>query len=74
MADFKYEVVEHIAVLSNNKKTGWNKELNFVSWANREPRFDIREWSEDHTSMSKGVSFTKEELIALRDILNGLKL
>lgn len=51
-----------------------NKELNFVSWANREPKFDIREWSDDHTNMSKGVTFTKEELKALRDILNELKL
>lgn len=74
MAEFKYEVVEHVAVLSTNKKTGWNKELNFVSWANREPKFDIREWSEDHTSMSKGISFSKEEIIALRNILNELKL
>lgn len=74
MADFKYEVVEQIGVLSTNKKTGMNKELNFVSWANREPKFDIREWSDDHTNMSKGVTFTKEEIIALRDILNELKL
>lgn len=74
MADFKYEVVEQIGVLSTNKKTGMNKELNFVSWANREPKFDIREWSDDHTNMSKGITFTKEEIIALRDILNELKL
>lgn len=74
MADFKYEIVEQIAVLSTNKKTGWNKELNFVSWSDREPKFDIREWSEDHTNMSKGISLTKDELISLRNILNVLKL
>lgn len=74
MADFKYEIVEQVAVLSTNKKTGWNKELNFVSWSDREPKFDIREWSEDHTNMSKGISLTKDELITLRNILNELKL
>ena len=73
MAEFKYEIVEKVGVISQSAK-GWSKELNFISWNDREPKFDIREWSEDHSQMSKGVSLTKAELIALRDLLNDLKL
>ena len=73
MAEFKYEIVEKVGVISQSA-TGWSKELNFISWNDRVPKFDIREWSEDHSQMSKGVSLTKAELIALRDLLNDLKL
>ena len=73
MAEFKYDIVENIGTLSTNAK-GWSKELNFISWNERTPKFDIREWSDDHSSMGKGVSLSKDELIALRDLLNTLKL
>ncbi len=73
MAEFKYEIVENIGTLSTNAK-GWSKELNFVSWNERAPKFDIREWSDDHSSIGKGISLSKDELIALRDLLNTLKL
>lgn len=73
MAEFKYEIIEKVGIISQSAK-GWSKELNFISWNEREPKFDIREWSEDHSQMSKGVSLTKAELIALRDLLNSLKL
>ncbi len=73
MAEFKYEIVENVGKLSSNDR-GWNKEVNFISWNDRSPKFDIRDWSDDHSRMGKGVSLTKEELIALRDLLNTLKL
>lgn len=73
MADFKYEIIENVGTISSGAR-GWNKELNFVSWNDREPKFDIRDWTDDHSRMGKGVSLTKDELIALRDILNSLKL
>ena len=73
MAEFKYEIIENVGVLSSNGK-GWNKEVNFISWNDREPKFDIRDWSDDHSRMGKGISLTKEELISLRDLLNSLKL
>lgn len=73
MAEFKYEIVENVGVISSGAR-GWNKELNFISWNDREPKFDIRDWTEDHSRMGKGISLTKEELIALRDLLNSLKL
>ena len=68
MADFKYEIVEHIGTLSESAK-GWTKELNLVSWNDRDPKYDLRDWNEDHTRMSKGITFTKEEAEVLKEIL-----
>ncbi|MGI6472322.1 MAG: YdbC family protein [Candidatus Methanomethylophilaceae archaeon] len=65
MSDFKYEIIEEIAVLSESQK-GWTKQLNIVSWNENEPKYDIREWSPDRSKMGKGVTFTKEEAAMLR--------
>lgn len=69
MSDIKYEITEFLGVLSENAK-GWKKELNLVSWNEREPKYDIRDWSEDHAKMGKGVTLTDEEIKKLWDILN----
>ncbi len=69
MADIKFEIVKKIGVLSQSNK-GWTKELNLVSWNDREPKYDIREWSPDGQTMGKGVTLTADELSALRDLLN----
>lgn len=68
MAEFKFEVVEQIAVLSENAK-GWRKEFNLVSWNERDPKYDIREWDPDHKKMSKGITMTEEEAKMLYEIL-----
>lgn len=73
MADIKFDIVEKLGILSTSSK-GWTKELNRVSWNDREPKFDIREWSPDGKTMSKGITLSKEELIALRDLLNQMNL
>ena len=36
MAEFKYEITERIAVLSQSPN-GWERQLNMVSWNDREP-------------------------------------
>lgn len=71
MADIKYEIVKEIAVLSEGAK-GWTKELNLISWNEREPKYDIREWSPGHEKMGKGVTLTMEEVRKLRDALVGM--
>lgn len=73
MADIKYEIKATIGVLSEGTK-GWRKELNLISWNDREPKYDIREWSPDHGKMGKGVTLSKDEIIKLRDLLNGMEL
>jgi hypothetical protein len=73
MADIKFEIVKKIGILSKSSK-GWAKELNLVSWNDREPKYDIREWSPDGQTMGKGVTLTKDELAALRELLKDLDL
>lgn len=68
MADIKYEITEELSVLSESSR-GWTKEINLVSWNDREPKFDIREWSPEHERMGKGVTLSKEEAKILRDVL-----
>ncbi|WP_373706308.1 YdbC family protein [Jeotgalibaca porci] len=65
MADIKYEVVNHIGVLSTSPN-GWTKELNVVSWNGGQEKYDIRDWSPDHTKMSKGITLNEEEIGQLR--------
>ena len=61
MVEIKYEIVEKIAVLSESSK-GWTKELNLISWNDRDPKYDIREWSPDHVKMGKGITLSDEEV------------
>lgn len=70
MAELKFEIVESLGVLSENAK-GWTKELNKVSWNERDPKYDLREWNPDHTRMGKGITLTEEEVEMLKKILNG---
>lgn len=73
MSDIKFEIKQTIGVLSESKK-GWKKELNLVSWNDKEPKFDIRDWDAEHKKMGKGITLTNEEIKKLRDILDGMKL
>lgn len=70
MAELKFEITERIGVLSENAN-GWTKELNKVSWNEREPKYDLREWNPDHSRMGKGITLTDEEVETLKAILNG---
>lgn len=71
MAELKFEITKRIGVLSESAR-GWAKELNMVSWNDREPKFDLREWSPDHSRMGKGITLTDEDIVALKELLNDL--
>jgi hypothetical protein len=73
MAELKYEITKNIGVLSESNK-GWSKELNLVSWNDRDPKYDIRDWSQEHDKMGKGVTLTQEELAELKKLLNNMDL
>lgn len=73
MSDIRYEIVKHIGILSTSG-SGWTKELNLVSWNDRDPKFDLREWSPGHEKMGKGATLSIEELKALKDLLSGMDL
>ena len=73
MADIKYEIIEKIGVLSTSA-SGWAKELNLISWNDREPKYDLRDWAPGHEKMGKGVTLSKEELLALKELLDTIDL
>lgn len=61
-SDVTFEIVSHLGVLAE-KKDGWTKELNLVSWnGGNPPKFDIRDWSPDHKSMNKGITLFEPEM------------
>jgi len=68
MAKIKFEIIKKIGVLSESSK-GWKKELNLISWKDREPKYDIRRWAPEHREMGKGVTWTEEELKKLKELL-----
>ena len=73
MVDIKYEIIKKIGVLSKST-SGWTKEVNLMSWNDREPKYDIREWSPDREKRGKGITLSKEELLALKELLNKVEL
>ena len=72
MADIKYEIIKIIGVLSENNK-GWKKELNLISWNDRAPKYDIREWAPEREKMGKGVTLSNEEIGKLKELLNEIE-
>lgn len=70
----QYNVVEHIAVLSDSN--GVTKELNRISYNGAPPKLDLRAWKPDGSGkrMLKGLTLTNEEAKALREALNRVDL
>lgn len=73
MAEFKYDIVEQIGVLSESAN-GWSRKLNLISWNGRDPKYDIRDWAPGDEKMGKGISLSIEEAKALKEILDSLEL
>lgn len=73
MADIKFEIKETVGILSESSK-GWKKELNLMSWNDKEAKYDLREWAPEHDKMGKGITLSKDELIKLREILDSMDL
>ena len=69
--EFKFSIVRHIGVLAEGTK-GWKKEVNLVSWNERPPKLDLREWDENHVKMGKGVTLSLQEAGILRDLISDL--
>ena len=66
--EFKYEIINSIGVLSENNS--WKKELNRISWNGNEPKYDIRDWSDNHEKMGKGITLSEDELRKLKEIID----
>jgi hypothetical protein len=68
----KYEIVETLVEFPKSGK--YHKELNLVKWGDREPKYDLRGWSDDQTEMTKGITLTKEEMAILKEKIGGINL
>ena len=68
MAEFRYEIVEELGVISENRSV-CTRELNLVSWNGGEPKYDLRDWAPEHEKMGKGISMTKDEVFELLQLL-----
>lgn len=66
-SDFKCEIVERLGVLSTDTK-GWRKEINLISYNDKEPMIDIRTWSPEGR-MGKGVTLTETAFAQLVKIV-----
>jgi len=73
MPEIKFEIKQSLGILSEGAKN-WSKEVNIVSWNDRKPKLDIREWDENHERMGKGITLNKEELLKLKQILLDLNI
>lgn len=66
--EFKYEILNNIGTLSENGS--WSKELNRISWNGKEPKYDLRDQSENHEKMGKGITLSEDELRKLKEIID----
>ncbi|MCX7709091.1 MAG: PC4/YdbC family ssDNA-binding protein [Clostridia bacterium] len=71
MSDLKFSIVRNFGVIGEGKE-GWRKEVNLVSWNDRKPKLDIREWDENHVKMKKGITLNAYEMNELKSILKEL--
>ena len=64
----QYKIYKHIGNISE-PDNGWTKELNYISWDDREPVYDIRTWNESHTEFGKGVTITAAQMKRLQELI-----
>ncbi|NLD20189.1 MAG: hypothetical protein GX663_08095 [Clostridiales bacterium] len=66
--DVMFEITEAIGIIAAYP-TGWQKELNLVSWNGGAPKYDIRDWDPEHEHMSRGVTLHEKEMRLMLDML-----
>ena len=66
--EISFKLLDKIGLIAVTP-TGWNKELNIVSWNGGAAKYDIRDWSPEHDRMSKGMTLREEELKGLHRLL-----
>lgn len=72
--EIKYEVKEKLGTLDSDSTMP--KELRIISWNSGPDKYDIRGWKQDndgnYIKMTKGITFDREELYSLYEILKEL--
>lgn len=64
-----FEIKEHIGVLEQ-RKDGWTKEVNIVSWNGGQAKIDIRDWDPSHERMSRGITLFEDTAEKLSEKLS----
>ena len=78
--DFKFNILEHIATISEAKAGEYTLELNIVSWNDKPAKLDLRRWHNETINTDnvdtvkktpqKGLTLNDWELEALKTVLN----
>lgn len=69
--EMSYQVMEECGTIAI--KGDWEMKLRYISWAGRDPKYDVRYWSTDDTGKEickKGLTLTTEEIEGLQKLLN----
>ena len=67
MAEFKYEINDKVALLSENGD--YTCEVNVITYGTGRPKLDIRKWNRAEDKMQKGITLNKDEALALYEAL-----
>lgn len=73
MSDLKFEILRNVGFIGEGSK-GWKKEVNIISWNERKPKLDIRDWDESHDKMGRGITLHCNEVESLKGLLNEMDL
>lgn len=71
MVGVTFTIKRRIGKIGEKVGYGFTKELNIVEWNEAKPKYDIREWDENHERMTRGITLTKDEAQALYHLLRG---
>lgn len=71
--DLKFEIKKNLGIIGEGTK-GWKKEVNLVSWNDRRPKLDIRDWDETHEKMGKGVTLSRNEVEEFKKLVETIDL
>lgn len=63
-----FNIIQEMGILSE-KKNGWRREINIVSWNGADPKYDIRDWAPNHEEAGKGIALKASEVKKLKEIL-----
>lgn len=67
-----FDIVKHL-----NKRQvsgGMLLEINYGSWFGNRDKYDIRKWTQDHKGCDKGITLTKEEARALKEMFAEIEI
>lgn len=66
---FSYEILEHIATLSESSSGAFALELNRIKYGSAAPKLDLRIWDKENGKMLRGVTLTADEARELKKAL-----